>query len=192
MTKGAKVGLVVGGVVLACCAISVGGLFLLVRTVTRAVVADPAAAARIGREIAEYTPPEGYREQMALDMFGAKVVAIAPAPPQRKGVLLALMQLPPNAATNPQDAERRLREMWTRNVGRRGDDVHVVGLQQVTVRGRPVTLTVGEGNARNGSLLREIYGVLPNERGGPVMFMAMGAKESWNQVAVDEFLASIR
>ena len=105
-------------------------------------------------------------------------------------MILALMQISAGSNLSQEEMERQVRQAMAQQ-GRRSDvQVQVVCTQRVTIKGQPVTLTVSEGS-RGGADYRQATGVFPG-KGGLAMLMAMGAKDSWNEAILVQFLASIK
>ncbi len=191
MSKGVKIALVVIAAVLVLCCI--GGLavyFVTMRAVSQAFTEDPTQAAKIGHEIVDYTLPPGYRERAAMNAVVFKMVVIGPESQSTDSMILALMQISAGSNLSQEEMERQVRQAMAQQGQRSDVQVQVVGTQRVTIKGQPVTLTVSEGSGDGGDY-RQVTGVFPG-KGGLAMLMAMGAKDSWNEATLAEFLASIK
>jgi hypothetical protein len=192
MSRGLKIGLAVGGgLLLLCCIAGVIIYFTVVRTIQQAVVLDPVAAAKVGHEIVDYRLPDGYQETAAMTILGMKMVIIGPQSQASGQMGLVLAQLPTGTG-NQEQWQQQMQQSWEQQGGQSSQNYHVVGTEQVTIRGQSVTLTVSEGQSTNGTVTRQVFGVFTNKGGNMVMLMAAGDKESWNQQALDQFLGSIQ
>jgi hypothetical protein len=87
--------------------------------------------------------------------------------------------------------ERQLEQALARQTGLGNADMTVIGKDQVVIRGEPVSLTVREGTTSDGMSLRQVSGLFEGKN-GPTMLMITGEVSTWNQVMVDDFIASIR
>ena len=196
MSKGVKITLIVIAVVLVVCcvggavAILAGGA-IFGRAVGQAVVQDPEQAAKMGREIVEYTLPPGYHEVFAMNMLGIKMVAISQKDLTDAAMVLMLMQFPTTSNLDQEQMERQMQQTWSQQSQRGNFQMRVVGTQKATIRGQSVTLTISEGTSGSSDVtLRQVTGVF-NGKGGMVMLMAMGNTDQWDQTVLDKFLASI-
>ncbi len=197
MSTGLRIALIVIAVVLVvCCLGAVVTYFVVQRAASQVFSSDPARAAIIGHQIADYSLPPGYSEQGGMDLAGIKMVVIAQ---NRQGqgasadrMAFFLMQFPSSMNLSQQDMERQMSQAIDRQFSRGNEQMQVVGTQQVTIKGQPVTLTVSEGTgSSSGVTHRQVTGFFTG-KGGLVMLMAFGPKNAWDQSALDQFLASIR
>jgi len=192
MSRGVKITLVVIAVILVlCCIGGVAAYFIAQRVAGQAFTTDSKQAARIGQEIADYILPSGYKEVFAMNLAGVKMVAIGPKAQSADAMALVLMQFPAGMNISQRDMERQISQALAQQGQRRNVQMQVVGTQKVTIQGKSVTLTVSEGKAEDGKTIRQVTGVFDG-KGGPVMFMAIGAKDSWNEQLLTRFLASIK
>jgi len=192
MSRGVKIALVVVAVLLVlCCIGGIAAYFITQRVVSRAVSTNPVQATQTGHEIVDYTLPPGYHEVFAMNMGIIKMVAIGPQDESTDTMGLVLMQFPTGSNLSQEEMERQMSQALAQQ-GRGGfENMQVVGTQQVTIKGQTVTLTASEGSGSSGVVHRQVTGVFPG-KDGLVMLMAFGAKDKWNQQALDEFLASIK
>jgi len=61
----------------------------------------------------------------------------------------------------------------------------------VMIKGRPVIFTTSDGESGDWAY-RQVSGAWPGRGNSMVMMMVMGAKETWDQAALDSFWTSIR
>jgi len=192
MSRGLKIALVVLAVILFCCCVAgLGATLLGARLFGRAIITDPGRAEAIGHEIAEYELPPGYDEMFAMNVVGIKMVAIGPTTPTPESMVIMLMQFPASLEISREEMERQMEQALARQTGLGSAEMRVVGQEQVTIKGEPVTLTIREGAAEDGRRLRQATGLFQG-RGGPTMLMVMGEATAWDQPLLDRFIASIR
>ena len=143
-------------------------------------------AKKVAAQIADYTLPSGYSEQMGLDMFIEKMVVIAPT--KQSGLTITLLQMP--ATTSRQQMEQQMRQSMQNQFGQLPGAMKNAGEHPVTIKGEKVTLTLGESSSTSYTL-RQATGFFVG-KGGLVMLMLMGEVENWNWTLVENFCASIR
>ncbi len=172
------------------CVACVAGIYLAwqqIRQSTQsALVTDPTQAARIGREIVDYTTPPNYTE-MAPQIPNVKTVIIAPKS-QPGGAIFTLTQMPSNNTL--QEAEKLVRQILEKYSLTQKVQPIVVGTQQINIKGKPVTLTISEGKS-GGQTVRQMMGTFPGKTSS-VLLMIWGVTSTWDQKLIDGFLASIR
>ncbi len=196
MSKGMKIALVVVVILLgACCVGGAAFYFISQRVVSQAITDDPAKAATMGHEIVDYSLPDGYRELAGMNALVFKMVFIGSEAQTSDSMFLVLMQIPAGANMSPEEMQRQMTQAMQQQGQGRNMQTHVVGTQNATIKGQPVTLTVSEGEMTDGNKagtpIRQVVGVFPAKEGA-AMLMVMGNKDTWNQAMLDNFLASIK
>jgi hypothetical protein len=191
MSRGLRVALVVLAIALFLCCVAGLGLTLLgTRLVGRAFITNPERVHSIGGQIADYEVPAGYKEMFAMNM-GVKMVALGSGSSTSDFMMIVLMQFPGGMEISQQEMERQIEQALAHQMGFGSADMEVVGHQETTIKGEPVTLTVREGTASYGEQLRQVTGVFPG-KSGPTILMIAGEVAAWDDKTVDEFIASIR
>jgi len=196
MSKGVKIALVIVVILLGLCCIG-GAAFYFIsqRVVSQAVTDDPAKAATLGREIVDYSLPDGYRELGGMNALVFKMVFIGSESKGQGSMFMILMQIPAGANMSPEEMQRQMTQAMQQQGQGPNIQAHVVGTQAATIKGQPVTLTVSEGEVTEGSdagaIFRQVIGVFP-AKDGTAMLMVMGNKDTWDQAMLDGFLASIK
>jgi hypothetical protein len=196
MSKGVKIALVVVVILLGlCCVGGAAVYFITQRVVSQAFTDDPAKAATLAHEIVDYSLPDGYREQGGINAAIFKMVFIGPTSMNQDSMFIILMQIPAGANMSPEEMQRQITQTMQQQGQGRNIQTHEVGTQTATIKGQPVTLTVSEGTVTEGSeagsVFRQVIGVFPAKE-GTAMLMVMGNKDTWDQAALDNFLASIK
>lgn len=190
MSRGAKLALAAGAVVLCLCSVACVLAYVIGRrAVSQSVAMQPEQAARLGHEIVDYTLPPAYREVWAMKVFDTRWVVIGSD--EQNALTIMLMQFPRDSAASQEDMQRQMERLLEQRGQRDTSGLQVVKQQPVTIKGRPVLLTVSESQPETGPALRQVSGVFPG-KDGLVMLMAMGEVATWDQAALDAFLASIR
>lgn len=186
------------------CAAIAGGVALILAISVGVIwrrAYDPALAAAALPELLQATPPARYQASFQLRWFGVETVLMGPAgvdlrTPQGAGLrmMLGVLAIPP-ASDGPR-VQRELVEWLGQNRGfqLRVDETRTV---PVTVRGQTVTATEVLGTVQiGGERCRLLTVVVPRKadepQGGKVLVGALGGRESFDQAAWDELLASIR
>jgi hypothetical protein len=105
-------------------------------------------------------------------------------------MMITLMQFPAGMDISRQEMERQIEQALARQVGLGSADMQVVGRQEITVKGEPITLTVREGTSDGGDRLRQLTGVFPG-KSGPTMLVIMGEVSAWDEKMVERFITSI-
>lgn len=184
------------GAVIALCACTALAGFLLLREAgsrfKESIKTDPAEVGKVGSNIADYTVPSGYVQQMAMSILGYDFVVIAP-PDSGDGMMIMLAGF--NQSLSQGYDEKSFQEQMQRSFeqqsGRRGLNMKVVEVKKMTIRGQEVDVTILEGSDESGVSLRQLITIFP-AKNGMGMVMIQGLKQSWDQTAVDQFLQSIR
>ena len=196
MSKGVKIALVVVVILLGlCCMGGAAFYFISQRVVSQAVTDDPTKAATLGHEIVDYSLPDGYRELGGMNALVFKMVFIGAESGTADSMFIMLMQIPTGTTMDQEEMQRQMTDAMQKQGQGRNVKMHVVGTQTATIKGKPVTLTVSEGEVTEGNdagtLFRQVIGVFP-AKDGTAMLMAMGKKDTWDQATLDSFLASIK
>jgi hypothetical protein len=188
MNKDLKVALAIIAVALVICLGASVGVFLAARQfVIPTYTTDPAQAARLGHQIADYSLPPGYHEIHATGGNGFKMAIIGKGEAITNSMTITLMEL-----SGWMDMGR---ESFSGEPGLLDEeelDLGTVSTRTVTIRGRPVTLQMTESDEQEAAGYRQVWCAFPGRFGSTVMIMAGGSREAWDQQAIDAFLASIK
>jgi hypothetical protein len=189
MSKGVRTALIVVAV-LACLCIAGGGaaFYFGGNFLGQAMVTNPADAAKVGQEIANYEKPAGYNEQMAMNIAGVKMVMMTGG--EGSSGVIMMMQAPAGSLSEA-DLKARMQQSLNQSLGRKNISFSSVGSQDVTIRGKTVKMEMLEGTNENGTKIRQGIAVF-NGNGGPTVLMMMGSEAEWDQAKIDAFLASIK
>jgi hypothetical protein len=174
------------------CAIVVAGfLFMQVgRQFQEGIKTDPEAASEAAHAIVDYELPPGYQEQMAMNFLVYSFVMIGPeSPGTTTGPLIMLAQFDP-MGTSQEQMEQQIRQSFEQQSGRRGMDLKLVKVENLTIRGEEVEVTTYEGTDESGSLIRQLITSFPG-KDGTAMLMVMGPAQGWDQDVIDDFITSI-
>lgn len=192
MSRNMKIILGVGGVLMLLCFCGVAASALLLnkagQALEEAVATDPAAVNAIADEIADYRLPPGYEDAFGMRLMGFAMVGYAN---NGTGGSIVLMQYPAAAGLDQEEMERQMRDALRNQGGAWYAELEPIGQRQVTIRGQRVMLTIAEGDDTSAGALRQATAVFEG-RGGPVLLMITEPMGSWNDRAINAFLASIR
>ena len=183
-----------GAALLFCCgAVLVAGLVFWQagKKIQEGVKADPEAAAEAAHKIADYDLPEGYQEQMAMEIMFYSFVMIGPeySSGSATGPVFMLAQF--KAGVNQEQMEEQLRKSFEQQAGNRGLSLSLVKVEDKTIRGEETQVATYEGTDENGLVIRQVIASFPG-KDGAAMLMIMGPAELWDQDVIDAFIESIR
>lgn len=180
--------LIVVGVLCLCAVIA--GVILVTQTgrlVSQTVSSDAGDVKNNAAAITDYTLPSGYTETFGMSLLGVTMAGFSSADQQQ---MLMLFQTPTTEGMDPDQLAEQMRQMSESQTGQ------ISNLQQVdsvpvTIRGQETTMNVYEGTSKEGTSIREVMAVFEG-KGGTAFFMAVGPQSSWDQAAIDQFIASLR
>jgi hypothetical protein len=195
MSRNTKIALgIIGLLVISCICICGISFFLLQSAGTlmeQSLVTDPAQVSNIGSKIAQYELPAGYSQNFGMSLFGFDLVGLTAGEDESKAPLIFMMQFPTWANMDEAQMEQQLQQSIGQQIGNQDLQLQVVDQATATIRDQPVTLTTREGTNSEGQSLRQVTGVFQGQ-GGPVLLMILGNTQTWDQAAIDRFIASIR
>lgn len=182
------IGFAVVGVI-CCCMAGVGfwGLREFGNRVENMANGDPTAVAQMQEKIADFDVPPGY-QPMAMSMLIYDTVTLLPQ--ESNGPMIILMQYSTLTSASREEIEQGLRQAAEQQSQQSGTSMQVVDSFETTIRGETVTVTVSEGNAQ-GLTMRQWIAIFEGNK-GPVIFMAQGIAEFWDDQILNDFLQSIR
>jgi hypothetical protein len=183
-----------GAALLFCCgAVLVAGLVFWQagKKIQEGVKADPEAAAEAAHKIADYDLPDGYQEQVAMEVMFYSFVMIGPeySSGSATGPVFMLAQF--KAGVNQEQMEEQLRKSFEQQAGNRGLSLSLVKVEDKTIRGEETQVATYEGTDENGLVIRQVITSFPG-KDGAAMLMIMGPAELWDQDVIDAFIESIR
>ena len=183
-----------GAALLFCCgAVLVAGLVFWQagKKIQEGVKTDPEAAADAAHKIADYDLPDGYQEQVAMDIMFYSFVMIGPeySSGSATGPVFMLAQF--KAGVNQEQMEEQLRQAFEQQAGNRGLSLSLVKVEDKTIRGEETEVATYEGTDENGLVIRQVITSFPG-KDGTAMLMIMGPADLWDQDAIDAFIESIR
>ena len=188
MSKGVKTALIVVAVLACLCTLAGGAtLYFGGKLMGTALVTDSAQAAKVGAEIASYEKPDGYKEQMAMNIAGVKMVIMAGG--QDNGVIM-MMQAPAGTMSEA-DLKARMQQSFNQSMSRNNVKLSSAGSQDVVIKGQTIKMEMAEGTDDKGVKIRQGIAMFDG-KGGPTVLMIMGSEADWTPEKMDAFLASIK
>ena len=188
MDKELKIALaVIAGALVVTLGVTAGAYLVGRQFIGPASTLDTAQASRIGHQIANYTLPPGYHERMASNSYGYKMVMIGAQSDITDAMTIMLLESPGSPNLGRPDLagpEQQEQDVDSLNSG-------TVSTRTVMIKGRPVIFTTSDGESGDWAY-RQMRGSWPGRGNSIVMMMVLGAKETWDQAALDSFWASIR
>ncbi len=170
--------------VVSCAGVAVlaaGSIGALGSIAVRTLDSDPARVNAAAARIADFELPDGWRPDSTAEIVGHLIVSYATGDGHSH---LYLVQGPRNVVLD-QPAVDLIMLMLGANRGQ------PAGTAQATIRGLSVPLAVGQGVNHDGEPFQTLTGVFTG-KGGPVFVSIEMPLSTWNQPAVDGFIASIR
>ncbi len=179
---------IVGVLCLAACGVMALVFWQGGRQFARSVKTNPTDVAQLGKKIADFDLPAGYVQGTGMSIFMYDFVVYTPGD-NSGGMLIMLMQF----RTGESYSSEQMQQALEQQSGQGGTSMTVVQTYETTIRGQTSTVVIedGESTAGTGITVRQLTTTFPGKN-GPVMLMMSGAKESWDQDLVDQFIASIR
>ncbi len=143
---------------------------------------DAATVSKTASRIADFTLPEGYREEYALDLASVTVAAYNPGDNHSH---LYFIQGPKDMSLD-EDALRKAAGTYDATTR-----LTVVETRTATVRGQEVNVLISEGTNSDGQDYRELS-VAFHGKGGPALMVIEEPTSRWTQEKIDAFVASIQ
>lgn len=189
MSRNAKIALiVVGSLVVVCLGVCAVGFILLPRITEGIVSTTPGGAGDVGAQIADYTVPPGYKQEMGMNLLVYQMVFLAPEAGADEGMLIMLMGTRTPGVSRAQ-MEEQMQQSFQQQFNRGASPMQVVGEENYTIRGQDTTFTITE--SQDSPQVRQEIGTFDGEN-GLVLVMAMGAPETWDATLLRNFLESIQ
>jgi hypothetical protein len=177
-------------VLLCCCAVIVAGLVFrqVGKKVQEGVKTDPASASKAAHEIVDYTLPDGYQEQMTMDILFYSFVIIAPESSASGEPLIMLAQF--QAGADDKQMEEQIRQSFEQQSGRRGMTMELKEIKKMMIRGEERQVAIYEGTDQSGVSMRQLIATFPGKN-GTAMLMIMGSPLGWDDDEINQFIESI-
>jgi hypothetical protein len=178
---------IVGVLCVSACAVA----FFVVRQagtqLGQSIKTDSTGVAQVGSRIAGFDLPPGYVQGSGMSILMYDFVMYQPAD-NSDGMAIVLMQFRTGTAYSTEQMQKALQQQS----GRGGVSMKVVSTYQTTIRGQQSTVVIQDStNGQMGFVLRELMTSFQG-KGGLVMLMMSGPKDTWDQNTADQFIASIR
>ncbi len=189
---------VVVGLLLVCVCVGVVGVIalrsggsLVEQIVSKgmSISEKPEEVAKTAQGIADYKLPAGYKEMFGMSFFGFDMVAFGAA--NDKSQVIMLMQFPQSVQMSQDEMEKQMEQAFQQQTGKKGMNLKVTGQTTKNIRDQQVNLTIREGADSDGQAVRQMSGMFKG-KSGMVLLMIIGTPQTWNQGAIDAFIASLR
>lgn len=148
---------------------------------------DPAKTTRVAESIADFELPAQYQASYSMSLFGMNVAAFQN---EAKEMNIVLFQFPENSGMTPEQMETQMRETMSGQLGP-NTKLEKISQQEVVIRGQPAILTTYEGNASDGTQIKQVIGAFQG-KSGTAFLMVVGNQSDWDQQGFEEFIASLR
>ena len=163
MSRGTKIilGVIVGCIILCIClSIEVGVLLRSAAPIVDKAVSiteDEKEIAQIASDIVDYELPPDYLGQIGMSFFSFDIVGFGP--PQARGPMIILMQIPQGSGMSQAQMEQQLHQSLQRQGQRQDMNLEVVDQITTTIRDQTVVLTIREGADDEHTPIRQVSGV---------------------------------
>ena len=166
-------------------------VILILTTLLTACASKPNAnksiVSRVAEKITGYAMPEGYSEELGVDLWGYQLVSFKGS---SDNCHLYLVQAPKDTEVDIEKLKEQASEMQGAQKADRTTRVQTVETRTVTVRGQEVPMVVGEGVNSQNQTYREIAVVFEG-RGGPALLSISSPVDQWDWNRVDAFIVSL-
>jgi hypothetical protein len=188
---------IIGGLAVICVLVIIGVVVAVSvmgeKIVDDMMIEDPAEVAEAASKIVDYDLPPGYEEQMVMNVFIGKILAIGPEG-QSDAPMIMIMQISSMMASSETDQEQfrqQMQQSMQRQARQSEIDLELVDQSEVEIAGQEVTLTTYEGKNEYGPI-RQVVSDLFEVNDSLLMLMIMGDPASWPESDIEDFVASIR
>jgi hypothetical protein len=139
--------------------------------------------------IASFNLPSGYKPTFSMNLMGFTMIGYAGP---NSDSLIMLMQYPATVNLSPDQLIAQMNQAMSQQQYSVGNtQMKIVDQKPVNIRGQQATLTISEGVNSNNVKMRQAYTTFQG-KSGPVILMIVSDAASWDQAAIDAFLASIQ
>lgn len=149
---------------------------------------DPTAIAQVQDKIASFDVPPGY-DVNGFSMLIYDTIYLSSNTPDGKPTITLMQYNNSFATVNREQMEQSLRQAAEQQSSQPGLSMQVVDTFETVIREETVTVTVSEGGAE-GLTIRQ-WMTLFDGNNGLVILLAQGSAETWDDLMMEEFLASI-
>jgi hypothetical protein len=91
-----------------------------------------------------------------------------------------------------QQMREQMRDAFSQQDGKDVSSFSTTSTEEITINGEPTTLVIAEGTSEEGEQVRQASATFTTDEGNVGMLMIIGARDNWDQDAVDTFLNSLR
>ena len=177
---------IVAAIVVLCAAVVVGGGIFASRIAGNAISMDATKISQVADGISPHVVPNGFTPVMSMDMMGVKMAMFGN---DDQNGLITMMAMP--AGASDADVERAMTQALDSQSGKQKVNWSKSETQPVTINGKEVQMKFSQGADSKGNAMRSITGAFTGENGTVGLFI-MGTDATWNQAAIDAFLASLK
>lgn len=177
---------------LCCCAAAAAILVFggIGRSIQEGMTTDPQSISKTLREMVDYDLPDGYQERLGMDFGFYTIAMIGPVSYVSDEPLILFAQFS-GFGMSQEQMEQQLRQSFEQQSGRRGLEMRLVDVRQMTIRGNETDVAIYEGADDSGVAMRQLIASFPGKE-GTVILMVMGDPSAWDAQVIDDFILSIR
>lgn len=178
-------------VVVLCLCIAVGSV-ILVRQLgafaSNTVSENPDTAIESLNNIVDFNAPEGLGQSFHMNLLGVTMVGFNLGSNDLSAMVI---QFPASMQISQEQMAQQMQDAMSRQTGVGNLNLKTLGTLDRTIRGQAVTMILSEGSSSSGSAFRQLTGFFTGKN-GQAMVSITGPTDSWDQTAVDRFLAALR
>jgi hypothetical protein len=171
-----------------CCAVV--ALVLVTQTgrlVGQTFSTDADKTTEVAQAITDYTLPPRFEPAGSMNLLG---ISMAIFTTSDQSMTMMLFQFPPSAGLTQEQMEEQMQQFSSQRTGS-NLTMERVDSRPVRIRGKISDLTTLEGTDEDGNRMRQQIAVFDGKN-GTSFFMALGAIDAWDQVAINHFIASFK
>lgn len=161
-------------------------LILILLTAGCGLISTGESAAEKAGQIATFEIPAGYTPEVGMDLAGTVMVGYT-GPDQNSHIYL--IQAPASSNLSQEQLEQSLRDALASGQADQATETGELQEVPLTIRGEQVNATIGTSIGNSNTPMR-ILTVPFTGNGGPALMLIQAPESSWDQAAIDAFIAS--
>jgi hypothetical protein len=181
---------VIGGLILLCLCVCIGGRLAFKSAVNFMAVEDPEKVAEMADEMLSYNLPQGYEEKAIMNFVFMKMLMID-KPGDSNAPIIVIAEMMEGVDTNDPlvqvQMQNRMEEMMV------GREIQIDSSEEqvMMIAGQETTVINYHGTYPEGQTYNQLMTSFQTSRGFYLLIIA-GEVSGWNQTEIEQFLESIR
>lgn len=193
-SKGTSIFLWVFGIFGALIVLGCGGIILTVFLFFRKTVSqNPVKVRAVAEEITEIQLPERFQPQWTFSAFGMKMAFFSGKETAGQSSMLALMELPTEAAQDPEQMRESMRQGFQGQGGQIPNlETEETEERTYTIRGEEQTVTIQRGRGQDAKEWVQVLAPFTSKQGKPALLSLTVPKDSWDEAEFEAVLESMQ